>query len=68
MMEETLEKTLEKLKFALEKVNEELTNLSVYNFIYDPDMVEKIKQLNADKISLENKIKSLEDIKEWMKY
>jgi hypothetical protein len=31
-------------------------------------MVEKIKQLNADKISLENKIKSLEDIKEWMKY
>ena len=64
MMEETLEKTLEKLKFALEKVNEELTNLSVYNFIYDPDMVEKIKQLNADKISLENKIKSLENIKE----
>jgi prefoldin subunit 5 len=63
-MEEMLEKTLEKLKFALEKVNEELTNLSVYNFIYDPDMVEKIKQLNADKISLENKIKSLEDIKE----
>lgn len=63
-MEETLEKTLEKLKFALEKVNEELTNLSVYNFMYDPDMVEKIKQLNADKISLENKIKSLEDIKE----
>ena len=63
-MEETLEKTLEKLKFDLEKVNEELTNLSVYNFIYDPDMVEKIKQLNADKISLENKIKSLEDIKE----
>ena len=48
----------------LEKVNEELTNLSVYNFMYDPDMVEKIKQLNADKISLENKIKSLEDIKE----
>ena len=67
-MEETLEKTLEKLKFALEKVNEELKNLSVYNFMYDPDMVEKIKQLNADKISLENKIKSLEDIKEWMKY
>lgn len=63
-MEETIEKTLEKLKFALEKVNEELTNLSVYNFIYDPDMVEKIKQLNADKISLENKIKSLEDMKE----
>ena len=63
-----MEETLEKLKFALEKVNEELTNLSVYNFIYDPDMVEKIKQLNADKISLENKIKSLEDIKEWMKY
>lgn len=64
MMEETLEKTLEKLKFALEKVNEELTNLSVYNFIYDSDMVEKIKQLNTDKISLENKIKSLEDTKE----
>ena len=63
-----MEETLEKLKFALEKVNEELTNLSVYNFMYDPDMVEKIKQLNADKISLENKIKSLEDIKEWMKY
>ena len=62
-MEETVEKTLEKLKFALEKVNEELTNLSVYNFIYDPDMVEKIKQLNADKMSLENKIKSLEDTK-----
>ena len=59
-----MEETLEKLKFDLEKVNEELTNLSVYNFIYDPDMVEKIKQLNADKISLENKIKSLEDIKE----
>ena len=63
-MEETIEKTLEKLKFDLEKVNEELKNLSVYNFMYDPDMVEKIKQLNADKISLENKIKSLEDIKE----
>ena len=63
-----MEEMLEKLKFALEKVNEELTNLSVYNFMYDPDMVEKIKQLNADKISLENKIKSLEDIKEWMKY
>ena len=63
-MEETIEKTLEKLKFDLEKVNEELTNLSVYNFVYDPDMVEKIKQLNADKISLENKIKSLEDTKE----
>ena len=59
-----MEETLEKLKFALEKVNEELTSLSVYNFIYDPDMVEKIKQLNADKISLENKIKSLEDMKE----
>ena len=63
-MEETIEITLEKLKFDLEKVNEELKNLSVYNFMYDPDMVEKIKQLNADKISLENKIKSLEDIKE----
>ena len=59
-----MKETLEKLKFDLEKVNEELTNLSVYNFIYDPDMVEKIKQLNTDKISLENKIKSLEDIKE----
>ena len=63
-----MEETLEKLKFDLEKVNEELKNLSVYNFMYDPDMVEKIKQLNADKISLENKIKSLEDTKEWMKY
>lgn len=59
-----MKETLEKLKFDLEKVNEELTNLSVYNFVYDPDMVEKIKQLNADKISLENKIKSLEDMKE----
>ena len=59
-----MEETLEKLKFDLEKVNEELTNLSVYNFVYDHDMVEKIKQLNADKISLENKIKSLEDTKE----
>ena len=59
-----MEETLEKLKFDLEKVNEELKNLSVYNFMYDPDMVEKIKQLNADKINLENKIKSLEDIKE----
>ena len=59
-----MKETLEKLKFDLEKVNEELANLSVYNFVYDPDMVEKIKQLNADKISLENKIKSLEDIKE----
>ena len=59
-----MKETLEKLRFDLEKVNEELTNLSVYNFMYDPDMVEKIKQLNADKISLENKIKSLEDIKE----
>ena len=58
-----MKETLEKLKFDLEKVNEELTNLSVYNFIYDPDMVEKIKQLNADKMSLENKIKSLEDTK-----
>lgn len=63
-----MKETLEKLKFDLEKVNEELKNLSVYNFMYDPDMVEKIKQLNADKISLENKIKSLEDMKEWMKY
>ena len=59
-----MKETLEKLKFDLEKVNEELKNLSVYNFMYAPDMVEKIKQLNADKISLENKIKSLEDIKE----
>ena len=63
-----MKETLEKLKFDLEKVNEELKKLSVYNFMYDPDMVEKIKQLNADKISFENKIKSLEDIKEWMKY
>lgn len=59
-----MEETLEKLKFDLEKVNEELKNLSVYNFMYDPDMVEKIKQLNADKTSLENKIKSLEDTRE----
>ena len=59
-----MKETLEKLKFDLEKVNEELTNLSVYNFVYNTDMVEKIKQLNAGKISLENKIKSLEDIKE----
>ena len=59
-----MKETLEKLKFDLEKVNEELKNLSVYNFMYDSDIVEKIKQLNADKISLENKIKSLEDIKE----
>lgn len=59
-----MKETLEKLKFDLEKVNEELENLSVYNFVYDPDMVEKIKQLNADKINLENKIKSLEDTKE----
>lgn len=59
-----MKETLEKLKFDLEKVNEELKNLSVYSFMYDPDMVEKIKQLNADKISLENKIKSLEDMKE----
>lgn len=59
-----MKETLEKLKFDLEKVNEELKNLSVYNFMYDPDMVEKIKQLNTDKISLENKIKSLEDTKE----
>ena len=59
-----MKETLEKIKFDLEKVNEELKNLSVYNFMYDPDMVEKIKQLNADKISLENKIKSLEDMKE----
>ena len=58
----------EHVREHLKKVNEELTNLSVYNFIYDPDMVEKIKQLNTDKISLENKIKSLEDTKEWMKY
>lgn len=59
-----MKEILEKLKFDLEKINEELKNLSVYNFMYDPDMVEKIKQLNADKISLENKIKSLEDMKE----
>lgn len=59
-----LNNLIQTLKFKLDEVNKELNDLSVYNFIYDPDMVEKIKQLNADKISLENKIKSLEDIKE----
>lgn len=59
-----LNNLIQALKFKLDEVNKELNDLSVYNFVYDPDMVEKIKQLNADKISLENKIKSLEDIKE----
>ena len=59
---------IQALKFKLDEVNKELNDLSVYNFVYDPDMVEKIKTLNADKLSIENKIKSLEDTKEWMKY
>lgn len=59
-----LNNLIQTLKFKLDEVNKELNDLSVYNFIYDPDMVEKIKQLNTDKISLENKIKSLEDTKE----
>lgn len=52
------------LKFRLDKVNRELNDLSVYNFVYDPDMVEKIKSLSADKLSIENQIKALEDTKE----
>ena len=59
---------IQTLKFKLDKVNRELNDLSVYNFVYDPDMVEKIKSLSADKLSIENQIKSLEDTKEWMKY
>lgn len=59
-----LNNLIQTLKFKLDEVNKELNDLSVYNFIYDPDMVEKIKQLNTDKINLENKIKSLEDTKE----
>lgn len=59
-----LNNLIQALKFKLDEVNKELNDLSVYNFVYDPDMVEKIKQLNTDKISLENKIKSLEDTKE----
>ena len=59
---------IQTLKFRLDKVNRELNDLSVYNFVYDPDMVEKIKSLSADKLSIENQIKSLEDTKEWMKY
>lgn len=59
-----LNNLIQTLKFKLDEVNKELNDLSVYNFIYDPDMVEKIKQLNTDKISLENTIKSLEDTKE----
>lgn len=55
---------IQTLKFKLDKVNRELNDLSVYNFVYDPDMVEKIKSLNADKLSIENQIKSLEDTKE----
>lgn len=54
---------IQALKFKLDEVNKELNDLSVYNFVYDPDMVEKIKTLNADKLSIENKIKSLEDAK-----
>lgn len=63
-----LNNLIQALKFKLDEVNKELNDLSVYNFVYDPDMVEKIKTLNADKLSIENKIKSLEDTKEWMKY
>lgn len=59
-----LNNLIQTLKFKLDEVNKELNDLSVYNFIYDPDMVEKIKQLNTDKINLENTIKSLEDTKE----
>ena len=59
---------IQTLKFRLDKVNQELNDLSVYNFVYDPDMVEKIKSLSADKLSIENQIKSLEDTKEWTKY
>lgn len=59
-----LNNLIQALKFKLDEVNKELNDLSVYNFVYDPDMVERIKILNADKISIENKIKSLEDIKE----
>lgn len=59
-----LNNLIQTLKFKLDEVNKELNDLSVYNFVYDPDMVEKIKTLNADKLSIENKIKSLEDTKE----
>lgn len=59
-----LNNLIQTLKFKLDEVNKELNDLSVYNFVYDPDMVEKIKALNADKLSIENIIKSLEDIKE----
>lgn len=55
---------IQTLKFKLDEVNKELNDLSVYNFVYDPDMVEKIKTLNAVKLFIENKIKSLEDTKE----
>lgn len=58
-----LNNLIQALKFKLDEVNKELNDLSVYNFVYDPDMVEKIKTLNADKLSIENKIKSLEDAK-----
>ena len=58
-----LNNLIQALKFKLDEVNKELNDLSVYNFVYDPDMVEKIKILNADKLSIENKIKSLEDTK-----
>lgn len=55
---------IQTLKFKLDEVNKELNDLSVYSFVYDPDMVEKIKTLNADKLFIESKIKSLEDTKE----
>ena len=47
-----LNNLIQTLKFKLDEVNKELNDLSVYNFIYDPDIVDKIKQLNTDKISL----------------
>ncbi|MGM9858097.1 MAG: hypothetical protein ACI311_02455 [Bacilli bacterium] len=59
-----LNNLIQTLKFKLDEVNRELNDLSVYNFVYDPDMAERIKVLNADKLSIENKIKSLEDTKE----
>lgn len=59
-----LNNLIQALKFKLDKINRELNDLSVYNFVYDPDMVEKIKSLSADKLSIENQIKSLEDTKE----
>lgn len=58
-----LNNLIQTLKFKLDEVNKELNDLSVYNFVYDPDMVEKIKSLSADKLSIENQIRSLEDAK-----